>query len=90
MNALLEWITERGDVENDYMFVSNRNKPLTDKGIWSIYHSMSHSIGVANLSPRLLKNTFTRDLYERGYSVAFISEITGQSLHYIKRISRTK
>ena len=44
MNALLEWITERGDVENDYMFVSNRNKPLTDKGIWSIYHSMSHSI----------------------------------------------
>ncbi|MGE7828518.1 tyrosine-type recombinase/integrase [Paenibacillus sp. NPDC093718] len=90
MNALLEWITERGDVDTDCMFISNRSKPLTDKGVWSIYNSMSHSIGVANLSPQLLKNTHTRDLYERGYSVAFISEITGQSLQYIKKISSTQ
>ncbi|PAD73068.1 tyrosine-type recombinase/integrase [Paenibacillus campinasensis] len=88
MNPLLDWIEIRGgNIEK--MFVTDQYKPLTESDMAAIYQVCGVDVGIPNLSAIVLRNTYIKNLYEKGYEIPFIAYATGASPHYIHRIAES-
>lgn len=78
--VLLDWLEQRGDLQTNAVFVSQRgHKRLSNDGVYYLISSLKDKTGVPDLSPHVLRHTFAHDLAERGESLRTIAQLLGHS-----------
>ena len=65
--------------ECDALFISNRRKRLTQKGISDIVHKYGASINRDNLSPHKLRATFGTTFYNETHDIRLLQSLMGHS-----------
>lgn len=79
-SALQGWLKERQskDIENDYLFISNRNKPLDRTTVNKLFKEHSERIGKA-ITPHDLRHFFCSHAIKSGLSVHEVANQAGHS-----------
>lgn len=79
-NALQAWLKERTErlIENEFIFVSNRNKVLDRTTINKLFNEYSEKIG-KNISPHDLRHFFCSHAISKGMSVHEVANQAGHS-----------
>jgi len=68
------------EVNNEYLFVSVREKPFTRTGLWKLIKRVAKRTGITkNISPHTLRHSFATHLLERGADLRSIQELLGHT-----------
>lgn len=78
--ALQSWLKERQSkgIENEYLFVSNRNKPIDRTTINKLFNDYSEKVG-KNITPHDLRHFFCSHAISKGMSVHEVANQAGHS-----------
>lgn len=84
-NAIVAWMT-RGrpslltEVSHDFLFVSDRGKPLTRQTLASIVKRLARATGVDDgTSPHTLRHSFATHMVEHGADIRAVQEMLGHA-----------
>ncbi|MEK5176927.1 tyrosine-type recombinase/integrase [Heyndrickxia sp. FSL W8-0496] len=79
-NAIQSWLRERNDkgIDNEFIFVSNRNKRLNRTTVNKLFNDYSQKIG-KNITPHDLRHFFCSHALESGMSVHEVANQAGHS-----------
>ncbi|KIL74233.1 tyrosine-type recombinase/integrase [Bacillus badius] len=79
-SALQEWLKERQEkgIDNEHLFVSNRNKPLNRTTINKIFNELSRKVG-KEITPHDLRHFFCSHAISKGLSVHEVANQAGHS-----------
>lgn len=78
---LHKWEEQRNskEVNTDYLFISQKNGPLSVLGIEHIFKTIRKHTGLEGLTPHVLRHTFGHDLIEKGIPISYVAELMGHS-----------
>ena len=68
--AMAEWIRVRPNVDNEFVFLSNRLKPLANRSVYDIVQKYALRVGAQRWNPHEWRHRFARRLLERGMDLA--------------------
>jgi site-specific recombinase XerD len=77
-HVLEEWLDERGEKADAYIFVNQRGQRLSTNGIEWLLHRYGEQVGLT-LTPHQLRHTFARQLTEAGMPVTSVGKLLGHS-----------
>ena len=77
---LQSWIKERGEVESEYLFISNRGKQLDRTTVNKLFKTYSEKVNKdINITPHDLRHYFCSHAIESGMSVHEVANQAGHS-----------
>lgn len=84
--SLDSWLLERGQVDFERVFVSQKNNPLTNDGIQHVFRRLRKDTGISHLGPHVLRHTFAYDLVKKGTPINKVADLLGHSTVEVTRI----
>jgi integrase/recombinase XerD len=77
--AMEVWLDNRPTVDNDFVFLSNRLKPLANRSVYDLVQKYAFKVGAKRWNPHEWRHRFARRLLERGMDLARVSQLMGHS-----------
>ncbi|MDF2612143.1 MAG: xerD [Lachnospiraceae bacterium] len=63
----------------DTLFLNSNGEPLSRQGFWKILRGYAKEIGIDNMNPNIIRNSFAAHLIENGADLSSVSEFLGHS-----------
>lgn len=90
INALKNWLEERGNPGSEKLFISQKGGALSDNGITNMLKTLGSQSGIEGLTPHVLRHTFGHDLAEGGTRLDIIADLLGHSnVNYTRNYTRS-
>jgi len=67
----------RTDTPTNVLFLNNRGKPLTTRGVQYILKKVSHNLGMTSIQPHMLRHSFATTLLTNGVDLRSVQELLG-------------
>ena len=87
--ALLEYLRMRPDVEEDEIFLGQRNEGVQSKTIQRAVHRFARKVGLKHVTPHTLRHSFAKALIDAGVSLEKVATLLGHSNLNTTRIYTT-
>ncbi len=76
--VLATWLAERPAGDSPYIFLNERNQPLTVNGIEWLLRRYGQQVGLS-ITPHQLRHTFARQVTEAGMPISSLSKLLGHA-----------
>jgi integrase/recombinase XerD len=85
VNSINKWKEHRQihqafkENQTEYLFVSQKNGPLSVVGIENIFKTIRKHTGLEEQTPHVLRHTFGHDLVQKGIPISYVAELMGHT-----------
>ena len=76
LEAIKEYVKERGYDYKGYLFLSNWKRPFTRQGMWKVVKKKFKKLGL-DLKPHMLRHMFATHMLENGANIRAVQEMLG-------------
>ena len=87
--AMLDYLQVRPEIENNYLFLGQRNEGIKSKTVQRSVTRFSDPIGMRDVTPHTLRHTFAKSLIDSGVSLDKVATLLGHSNLNTTRIYTT-
>lgn len=87
--AILDYLQVRPEIENNYLFLGQRNEGIKSKTVQRSVTRFSDPIGMRDVTPHTLRHTFAKSLIDSGVSLDKVATLLGHSNLNTTRIYTT-
>lgn len=87
--AMLDYLQVRPEIENNYLFLGQRNEGIKSKTVQRSVTRFSDPIGIRDVTPHTLRHTFAKSLIDSGVSLDKVATLLGHSNLNTTRIYTT-
>jgi len=77
--ALKAYLDARPQVEDDHVFIGQRDEPLTPSGVWDIVVNCARRAGLQDVSPHVLRHTFGKQALDAGENLVTVATLMGHA-----------
>lgn len=77
--ALGAYLEVRPKVEDDHVFIGQRDEGLRPTGVYDIVVNYARGAGLENVSPHILRHTFGKQALESGENLVMVAALLGHS-----------
>lgn len=82
-NALQNYLNVRSEAfdkyQKDYVFLNSHGEQLSRQGFWKILKTYAKEVGMMEITPTTLRNSFAAHLIENGADLSCVQEFLGHS-----------
>lgn len=76
--ALRAWLEDRGEAQDDHVFLSLEGRPLTGSGVYQLLQRLAERGGVkGRFNPHSFRHAFARRLLKQGASLNLVGQLMG-------------
>jgi integrase/recombinase XerC len=87
--AMLDYLEVRPEIENNYLFLGQRNEGIKSKTVQRSVTRFTDPIGMSDVTPHTLRHTFAKSLIDSGVSLDKVATLLGHSNLNTTRIYTT-
>jgi integrase/recombinase XerC len=87
--VVFDYLQVRPDVENDYLFLGQRNEAIKSKTVQRSVTRFTDPIGLMDVTPHILRHTFAKSLIDNGVSLDKVATLLGHNNINTTRIYTT-
>lgn len=87
--AIVDYLQIRPDINNDFLFLGQRNEAIKSKTVQRSVTRFTKQIGLKDVTPHTLRHTFAKSLIDSGVSLEKVATLLGHSNLNTTRIYTT-